>query len=259
MRNKIVAVAGALATTFTAGAAWADDWIVTVGGRAQAVVPYEGAGHDIFVPTPSLSIRRAGQPERFRPADDGLGITVLGNRFISVGPVGRLRGKRDSKDDRVGLDEVKLAIEPGAFVTIWPVDWLRLHAEGRKGVRGHHGWVEDVSGDLVANVGPWTATIGPRAGWGDQSYMDTYFEVTPVEAAANPIIGAPYRPMAGLRYLGASGSLAYRWSPHWQVTANAGYHRLASQAADSPIVRDLGERDEFSGGIGLRYSFTYHH
>ncbi len=64
MRNKFFGVAGALAVVFTAGAAWADDWIVTIGGRAQAVVPYEGAGHDIFVPTPSLSIRRAGQPER---------------------------------------------------------------------------------------------------------------------------------------------------------------------------------------------------
>ena len=259
MRNRIIGVAGVLAVAFISSAAWADDWIVTVGGRAQAVVPYEGAGHDIFVPTPSLSIRRAGQPERFRPADDGLGVTVLGNNFISVGPVVRLRGKRDDKDDRVGLDEVNLAIEPGAFVTIWPLSWLRLHGEGRRGVRGHSGWVEDASADLVAYVGPWTASIGPRAGWGDQNYMDTYFEVTPAEAAASPFINTAYRPSAGLRYLGASTSLAYRWSPHWQVTANASYHRLASDAADSPIVLNLGERDEFSGGIGIRYSFTYHH
>jgi outer membrane protein len=35
-----------------------------------------------------------------------------------------------------------------------------------------------------------------------------------------------------------------------------GYDRLAGDAADSPLVRTIGSRDQFSGGAGLFIEFT---
>jgi outer membrane protein len=83
--------------------------------------------------------------------------------------------------------------------------------------------------------------------------------VTPAEAAASPIIDTTYAPSGGIRYVGAGATLARRWGAHWQTTANVGFHRLASTPADSPIVQQIGDRNEFSGGIGLKYSFTWVH
>ena len=88
--------------------------------------------------------------------------------------------------------------------------------------------------------------------------MDEYFGVTPAEAAASPFIDAAYLPKrGGIRYVGLESTLARRFGPHLQTTAHVGFHRLASTAADSPVVREIGNRDEISGGIGLKYSFTW--
>ncbi len=256
MRQVLLATAGA-AGVLSAGAAQASDWIVTLGGRAQAVVPYEGASHDIFVPTPAIQLRRADRPDRPSFADDGLGLALLNTGGLSVGPELRLRSKRNSDGELVGVSSVPLAIEPGAFVTLWATRWLRLHGEGRRGIRGDHGWTADGALDLVGKTGRWTATVGPRVGWGDQNYMETYFGVTPLDAIASPVIKTPYTPTSGLRYVGGYASLGYHFGRHWQTTANVGFHRLAAQAADSPIVRILGSRDELSGGLGLKYSFGW--
>lgn len=256
MRNLLTFSLGVAALACSTPS-WASDWIVTVGGRAQAVTPFEGAGYDIFVPTPALQIRRADRPDRPVLPDDGVGIALLNAGPFSAGPVVRLRGKRSSDFEHAGLDEIPLAIEPGVFANLWPTDWLRLHGEMRRGVRGHSGWIGDAGLDLALRSGPWTATIGPRVGWGDHDYMDTYFGVTPDEAAANPILNGAYAPRSGIRYTGGEATLARRWGKQWRTTANFGFHRLAGIPADSPIIRAFGGRDEFSGGLGLRYSFTW--
>ena len=256
MRRTAILCLGALAWT-TGGAAAASDWIVTVGARAQAVTPYEGADYDIFVPTPVIQMRRAGSPERPTLPDDALGVTVASIGGLSFGPALRVRGKRTGEGRRSGLRGVPLAIEPGGFVSLWPTDWLRGHAEVRKGVHGHSGWIGDAALDVVLRDGTWTATFGPRAGWGDHHYMRTYFGVTPAEAAASRIVTSVYRPEGGMRYGGVEATVGRHWSGSWQTTANVGYHRLANGAAQSPIVQYLGSRDEFSGGVGLKYSFGW--
>ena len=55
--------------------------------------------------------------------------------------------------------------------------------------------------------------------------------------------------------VGALASAEYRWSKRWSVVADARYDRLLGEAADSPIVRDLGSRNQFSAALGLKYSF----
>jgi len=255
--RAIAAAAAGVALSLAAGAAEARPWIITVGGRVQAVPPYEGAGHDIILPIPTFRARHAEDPDRPNFADDSMGVAIFHSRWVYLGPVIRLHAKRDNEGERVGLRQVDLAVEPGAQVSIWPTDWLRLHAEARRGVAGHHGWVGDGALDLVARSGRWTATVGPRFGLGVHNYMDAYFGVTPAEAAANPAIAQAYDPGSGVRYVGGLLGLNYRWSNHWEAVANFGYHRLSDRAADSPIVGTFGARDEFSAGAGVRYTFQW--
>lgn len=247
------AAAGVLAIAPDPAAA--EDWVVTVGGAVQATVPYEGAGRNLIIPIPSIALRRPGRPGRPTFADDTPGIAVISTGWLSIGPDVQLRGKRNSAGPRAGLDAVPLAIEPGLFVTWWPANWLRLHATERRGVRGDHGWSGDAGLDLVGSAGRWTATIGPRMGWGDRNYMETYFGVTPGEAAASPIIDTTYSPSGGVRYVGGYGGLGYRFSPQWQAWGNVSVHRLANGPADSPIVSQIGSRTDVAGGFGVKYTF----
>jgi outer membrane scaffolding protein for murein synthesis (MipA/OmpV family) len=251
------AVALGLVAIIVASKARADDWIVTMGARLQTSPPYEGAGYNRVLPVPTFSLRRQGQPERLSAPDDGYGIAVLNTGWFSAGPTVQFRGARDDSGERAGLHKVDFAVEPGGFVNFWPTNWLRLHAEERRGVVGHHGWIGDAGLDLVVKTGPWMGSVGPRVGWGDKSYMDQYFGVTPSDAAASPLIHTAYEPGAGPRYAGATATLAYRFSPRWQTTANFGYHHLVDQAADSPIVHAFHAQNEFSGGVGVKYNFGW--
>jgi outer membrane protein len=234
---------------------------VTVGARAQAVTPYEGAGHDVVVPVPVLNLLRPGAIEHPNFADDAANLTALHLGRLSLGVNARLRGARKSDGDYAGLPEVGRAFEAGVMANLWATDWFRLHASVMRGLTGNSGWVADVSADLAFRRGPGTIGFGPRVGFGNQDYMHTYFGLTDAEAAANPAVSrlglGGYAPGGGLRYVGAGFTGAWRWTPHWRSTANFYYHRLGDIGSDSPIVKALGSPHEFFGGVGLRYTFRY--
>jgi outer membrane protein len=89
--------------------------------------------------------------------------------------------------------------------------------------------------------------------WGDDEFVRTYFSVAPDEAARSPFGITPYAPMGSAMAAGVVASAERRMSRHWSVTAAASYRRLFGDAADSPIVVDLGSPDQFSTTLGVRY------
>jgi outer membrane protein len=52
-----------------------------------------------------------------------------------------------------------------------------------------------------------------------------------------------------------TGTLSYRFTEAWSLTGLAAYSRLFSQAADSPIVDDEGNENQFLAGLLVNYSF----
>ncbi len=257
IRNLIAA--GVVALGLTPGVGMAEGWIVTVGGRMTATPPYEGAGHDVFVPSPVFSLRRADSLYRFTPPDDGSSLSLLSSRFIDFGPVVRFRYRRGNEGELTGLDKVGWAAEPGAFVNLWPTNWLRGRVEVRHGVFGHHGWVGDAGLDLVYTGSRWQASVGPRIGYGDSKYVDAYFGVSPSEAARGPTFTSVYEPAGGRRYTGVEAAVGYRLVGGLRLIGDVGYRRLAQDLAESPIVRIAGSKDQLSGGVGLTYSFGVGH
>jgi outer membrane protein len=233
----------------------AREWTVNVGARLSARPPYEGANDVRLQPAPTLSIYPTKRTRRFTPSDPGFNLEVFDSRYFAFGAVVNLRNYRKPEGDLVGLREVKRAVEPGAFVEFWPTNWLRTRVEGRRGVAGHKGWVADAGLDVIYTGTKWDFSIGPRVGWGDEKYLDTYFGVTPEEAARSPFIERSYTPTEGRRYTGLQTAFAYHLDDHWRTTVNFGYRRLADRASMSPIVRTAGSGDYFHGGVGVIYKF----
>ena len=56
--------------------------------------------------------------------------------------------------------------------------------------------------------------------------------------------------------MGVASGLSYQFSDRFGMFGFARYERLIGDAAKSPIVRELGSRDQLSGGLGLSYTFT---
>ncbi len=248
----------ALASLFgllAAGQAHAGGWTFTVGAQLGVAPPYEGADRDILEPAPTFDLRPKGSPERFTPPDDGTDVAIFSNQYFEIGPVVRFRYQRNDTGELKGFDKIDWAAEPGIYADVWPLSWMRLRLEARHGVTGHYGWVADTGVDFVYTGKRWDASIGPRMGFGDSRYMDTYFEVTPAEAARSPAIHEAYDPSAGRRYTGVETAVGYHLSRRWRLIADIGYQRLAGSAADSPIVRTTGSADQFMSSLGFTYSF----
>lgn len=231
-------------------------WIVTVKGNLRAGPSYPGADDLGIVAFPSLSLRRAGTPERFSAPDDGLSFSFLEESSLRIGAVGRFQGGRYLQDDRrlFGLRKIEWAVEPGVFVEFWPAEFLRARAELRHGVNGHEGFVADLGLDLVQRYGAVSVSVGPRLSLGDSDFARTYFGVTPLEAALNGQV-TPYRPSGGLTGVGATAGVTYAWAPQWSATGFVSYERLVGDAADSPIVKRFGSENQVGLGLTVSYSF----
>jgi MipA family protein len=241
-----------------AAAPAAGGYIVTLSGTALLGPRFPGSDRLSPFGYPSIDWRRVGERARFSAPDDGFDFALYSSPFLRFGPVARFESGRYYSGQReyTGLRKVPWSVEPGLFVEVWPVEWLRARVEGRYGAHGHKGFVANVALDAVHRFDRFTFSVGPRLAFGDQRFMDAYFSVTPVEAALNGLV-TPYKASGGLTSAGALGSVSYAWSSQWSTTAFAGYDRLLADAADSPITRRLGSANQFTVGASVSYSFVY--
>ncbi len=253
----IVSVAPILLAAGSA-AAQQGDWIVTVGAGVSASPPYEGAPNTQIRPTLSFNARRADKPYRFTPPDDGSSLNLFSSQHLDLGPVINIRDGRNDTRRLVGFQKIGWAAEAGVFANLWFTDWFRARAQIRQGIIGHSGAVGDAGIDYIHTGKRWDMSIGPRVGYGDARYMETYFGVTPAEALASPFLIKPYTPGAGVRYEGVELAYAYRPTDRIRATIGLGYHRLTGVAAASPVVGLAGSRDQYSAGVGVTYGFGVH-
>lgn len=230
-------------------------WTVTIGAGAQIQPKYPGADDIGIGPMPDFDLRRTGDPIAFEAPDEGWGFGVLGrDSVIDIGPSLGFVNKRKNADVGAAVGEVGRTFEVGGFVQANVSPNFRLRVDARKGVNGHEGWVGDVSADFIARDGDVTIfSIGPRLRLADSDYHRAYYGVTPAASAAT---GLPvYAPGGGIHAVGVTTSLRHQFTYNWGMFGYAGYDRLVGDAADSPIVRAFGSRDQFSAGLALSYTF----
>lgn len=102
----------------------------------------------------------------------------------------------------------------------------------------------------------WQLTVGPRATWGSEDYMQTYFGVSASEAAAPGSSLSEYDIGAGFQSVGISARASYDLTESTTLHIQGGWERLIGDAADSPIVEE-GDANQFSIGAGLSYEFAF--
>jgi MipA family protein len=256
---RIALIAGALALGF-GFPAFAQDEEEESGHRTRvglgpSIYP-SYPGSDEYDIGPLIEFERADDGELFdfEAPDDTFGFALVDSGGFQFGPVVSWEGSRTAEDVGANLPKIKFSIEPGGFVSLNVSDSFRLRAEIRKGVTGHKGWIGTAGADYVARDGDdWLFSIGPRATWSNNRYHDVWFGVTPTDAIAS---GLPaYDPNGGIQAIGATASFLTQLGPRWGIYSYAKYDRLVGDAADSPVVRQLGSRDQFAGGIALTYVF----
>jgi MipA family protein len=217
---------------------------------------YPGADKVQLSPLVDVAIARGDEPFAFEAADDSFGFAAFRSGAFEIGPAANFQGSRHRSEAGAAVDEVGTTIELGGYAQIWLAKPLRLHTELRQGVNGHGGLIGDVGLDYVARDGDkWLFAIGPRVTLSSAKYRRAYFDVTPAVAART---GLPVYRSDGsaVHALGVSSTATRQFSRHWGLYAYARYDRLQGDGADSPLTtRPFGARNQYSGGLGLSFTF----
>ena len=250
--------AAALAAFIHAVPAQAQDsergYTIRVGLGAQVTPEYPGSDDLRVSPYPAFGIRRTGDPIKFGAPGDSPGFSLVNVGGFEAGPAINFAPSRKAKDVGAPFDKVKSTVEAGGFMQFYLAPAVRVRGELRKGLGGHKGLVGSVGADfIVRDKDNYIFSIGPRARFSDKKYQRAYFGVTPAESLAS---GLPaYAPDGGTQAIGLNAGFLYQFDYHWGITSYARYDRLISDPAKSPLVRELGSRDQFSGGLALVFTF----
>ena len=191
-----------------------------------------------------------------------LGISVLkfkdvqSNRALHAGPLLHLGRDRDENDNPAlrGLGDLDISVEAGVFTNLTLGSWqFRLtlfrdisHTHDGLVAQGSVGWSFPMTPRL-------RASIGTSATWTDGSYMQTYFGITPGQAAASGL--RPYQAGSGGKDITSSVRLEYALSNHWLLAGGFSFKRLLSDAANSPLVADVGSASQITAAAFIAYRF----
>jgi len=238
--------------------AQAKDLELIVGPGAIYAPDYEGSADHEFQPFPFIVLNY--RDILFVNGSD-IGVNLIRAEAIpgvtmSLGPIARYRRDRpENRNEKLrGLGDVGVSIETGGFLRLESGGlWLQV-AGATEVLEGHGGVVADVQvGAETRLSNRLSANLAVAAAWTDDKYVGSYFGVTPEQSVLS---GLPaYTPGSGFKDVGTTLGLSYALSEHWIASAFGGYTRLLGDAADSPLVRLRGKRDQLSGGLFVGYRF----
>ena len=247
---------------------------LTVGIGGAYGPSYEGSDDYTFFPLPAIQGSFGGVDINPRPG--GVAFDVIpqsdGSRFDFVlGPVARVRFDRNSriKDPVVALlGKRDVAIEVGATGGIQyqqllnPYDSITATVDVRWDVaNAHDGMVIAPSLSYLTPVSRGAAVLlSVSAEHVDNDYADYYFTVTPAGSVATGGALPTYTAGKGWKNVGAllfgtvdlDGDLT---NGGFALFAAGSYSRLLEDAKRSPVTSIRGDADQWTGGVGIGYTF----
>jgi outer membrane scaffolding protein for murein synthesis (MipA/OmpV family) len=165
-----------------------------------------------------------------------------------------VRARTDDKYDELsGLDDIDGTLELGLGLR-YAAPNFESFADLRYGFFGHEGFVGEVGADLIAYPGDrLRLSVGPRATFGSERFVDTYFGISAAESAASGL--AAHDPEGGLVSAGVEVGATWQINESWGLFGGVSYNRLMNDAADSPVT-EQGSADQFGASIGLTRRFS---
>jgi MipA family protein len=152
------------------------------------------------------------------------------------------------------LDKVDASFMLGGFAGI-EVNRFAVSIEAMKDVAdGNDGSIVRLRAGYRIPLSPtWMLSINGFTTWADEDYMTAYFGIDRRNSLRSGL--KPYDADSGFKDVGITVPLRYNASEHWAIMGVAGYKRLIGDAADSPIVEDEGNENQFYGGAFVIYRF----
>ena len=224
----------------------------TVGGAIISGRQYPGSDQRRTVALPLLDYQwKSGW---FAGTTNGLGYNFSRQPDMDYGV--RLTadlGRKASRSSALrGMGDIDARPEAGIFYNYALSPSFALTSSLRYGSgNDHNGIVVDVGAAYSMALAPqWRLGLGVTATYANAKYMQSYFGVTPGQAATSGY--APYAAGAGIRDVRASAALTYSVTPRVFITTALSASSLQGDAKDSPLTR---KRSTATGIVSVSYAF----
>ena len=174
----------------------------------------------------------------------------------SFGPAVTYRPERDDVENGAvnALHHVDEAVEVGPLFGVNFDEWTTTFKTVWDVSDGHDGFLFTISAEYRKLISDrlmlWLEFSTTYA---DDKYMQSYFGITGADAINSGL--KPFDAEGGFKDIGLKLKARYMLWREWNIQATAGYTRLLGDAADSPIVEDHGDANQYSGGIIFIYTF----
>ncbi|MEM6832618.1 MAG: MipA/OmpV family protein [Sphingomonadales bacterium] len=215
------------------------EWRVTLGAAAVVGPQYLGDTSARILPIPYIDVQYG--PNYFLNVPRGLGayLATFGDgdsqlRWgVSLTP--NFNGRES--DDIPGLPSVGIAIEAQSFLEYSYKNWsLGLTVAQDLGT-GHEGFFADVSAGYGSRLGDrGFGRIGLTARYADSVYMESFYEVTPTQAAISDLNAFDIN--SGFESVAVNGLYTYQISDHWQFALVPEVRLAIGDVRTSPITED---------------------
>lgn len=226
------------------------DWRITLGVGAEVQPDFPGARRYEFRPSGILDIRY--RDIAFLSDGEGFGVNLLHGKGFRAGIAVSYDLGRDTHDDpRVQhLRNISPAPEPKLFAQYFLLPFV-LTADLRKGIGGHEGVIGDLGAYVPLPVADRTFLfLGPSLTLASGRYMQSYFGVSPAEAAASGL--RPFAAQGGLQNVTLGATLVRLLGDHWLLAGEGAAERFLGDAAASPVPET---RAQFVFALNIGYRF----
>lgn len=246
-------------------AAASDELTVTVGVAPVFSPAWQGSDDMILSIFPDVRINYGDTI--FASVPGGVGWNAINVNGWKAGPLAKLRFGRDedgsgspfaisgSSDALMGLGDVSATAEVGGFVEkrFGAARQWSGRLEVVRGFGGHEGVIADASLSYQLRARRTIVNVGSRATFATNDFTQTYFGIDAEQSLGSGL--AQYQADGGLVSVGIGGTLVRPLDRRSAITVFSSFEMLGDMAANSPLVRERGRREQFSIGIGYGYRF----
>jgi outer membrane protein len=225
-------------------------------GLGPGIAPdYEGSSDYRVVPIPFVSVRFSNNMSIEWLANTAR-ANLIPSRSWMAGPVLQYIQKRDDVDNNKvdKLDSVDGSLMAGGFAG-FRIDRFSLSLEAMQDIAdGNDGAIVRLRGGYHVPISKvWSMSLNAFTTWADEDYMEAYFGIN--QRNSNKSGLKTFDADSGFKDVGFALPITYSPWEHWSIMGAVAYKRLLGDAADSPVVDDEGNANQFISGVLLIYRF----
>lgn len=174
----------------------------------------------------------------FASSLNGVGYLLADSPTLSVGvSANYMLGRKESREARYrGLGDVDGSAAANGFFEWRPVkDAVTVYGNVLKATRSQNGTLATLGATVGVPVTPkLSAFVDVYVNWADSRYAKSYYGVNAMQSVASGYV--PYAPKGGFLSSTPSVGLDYEVDKHWHLSGFVGGTKLATLAANSPVV-----------------------